>query len=136
MDREELMGNNPERQDVNQAPKASPLLSLEKDLKLYTDAIKEVSTDIIAEGLSQIPIFIAHQHEISIGEVILNRDELNTSWTIHVSTLEEFISKGIIHPDKKENFVKNYKNPQKFMCIFVVVPEGANFVFYPYEISN
>jgi hypothetical protein len=64
--------------------------------------------------------------------MILNKADLNTDWTIQASTLEEFIQKGIIHPDKKDQFLKSYKKPENYMCVFVIVPEGANFVYYPY----
>jgi hypothetical protein len=101
-------------------------------LTFYADSIKEVAVEIIVEGISSYPIFIAHQHEVNIGEIILNKKELDTEWTVQASTLEEFVQKGIIHPDKKEQFLKSYKKPENFMCVFVVVPEGANFVYYPY----
>lgn len=113
--------------------KESPLKSLETDLKFYSESIKEVAVEIMVEGISAYPIFAAHQHELNLGELILDRRELNTEWTIHASTLEEFVEKGIIKPDKKERFIKHYKNPNEFMCLFVIVPEGANFVFYPYQ---
>lgn len=132
MDREELLGATPEEDGKKEKPK-SPLLSLEKDLELYSDALKEVSLDILMEGISKQPIFLAHQHEVNFGEVILNKDELHTDWTIHASTLEEFMEKGVISKERKEPFLKAYKNPQEFMCVFVVVPEGANFIFYPYK---
>jgi hypothetical protein len=133
MESEELLGNL--GQDGNEAAKKvkkSPLISLEKDLGFYAESIKEVAVEIMVEGISSYPIFIAHQHEVNIGEVILNKNDLNTDWTVQASTLEEFIQKGIIHPDKKEQFLKSYKKPESYMCIFVVVPEGANFVYYPY----
>ena len=133
MECEELLSNL--SSDENGTPKKekkSPLVSLEKDLTFYSDSVKEVAVEIMMEGISLHPIFIAHQHEVSIGEIILNRAELNTDWTIQASTLEEFIQKGIIHPDKKEQFLKTYKKPENYMCVFVVVPEGANFVYYPY----
>jgi hypothetical protein len=110
----------------------SPLLSLEHDLKVFNDAIREVAVEIIVEGLSKYPIFIAHQHELKLGEVILDRHELNSEWTIHASTLEEFVDRGVIKPELKERFIASYKSPKDHMCVFVVVPEGANFVYYPY----
>ena len=113
--------------------KESPLKSLETDLKFYSESIKEVAVEIMVEGISAYPIFAAHQHELNLGELILDRRELNTEWTIHASTLEEFVEKEIIKTDKKERFIKHYKNPNEFMCLFVIVPEGANFVFYPYQ---
>nr|WP_294792266.1 hypothetical protein [uncultured Mucilaginibacter sp.] len=117
----------------SQQPAAkSPLLSLEHDLKVFNDAIREVAVEIIVEGLSKYPIFIAHQHELKIGEVILDRHELNSEWTIHASTLEEFVDRGVIKPELKERFIASYKSPKDHMCVFVVVPEGANFVYFPY----
>jgi len=133
MDREELLGATPEDSGQPQKKQESPLVSLEKDLEFYADAIKEVSIEIMVEGISAYPIFIAHQHVVNIGELILNKEELNTNWTIQASTLEEFVEKGIINKEKKDSFLKVYKKPEDFMCVFVVVPEGANFIYFPYQ---
>jgi len=132
MDIEELLPQQPEG-DKKDKKKESPLVSLEKDLDLYADSIREVAIDIIMEGISTHPIFIAHQHSVNIGEVMLNREELNKNWTIQASTLEEFVEKGIINPEKKVLFLKSYKKTEDFMCVFVIVPEGANFIYYPYK---
>ncbi len=112
--------------------KESPLISLEKDLKFFSESIREVAVEIMVEGLSNYPIFVAHQHQISLGELILDRYDLNTEWSVHASTLEEFVEKGIIKPILKDRFIQSYKSPNDYMCVFVVVPEGANFVYYPY----
>ena len=129
MDPEELLNENA----GEETKKESPLVSLENDLKLYSDSIHEVAIEIMVEGLSLYPIFVAHQHEVKLGEMILDRHDLNTEWTIQASTLEEFIERGIIKKELKERFIKTYKTPQDYMCMFVIVPEGANFVYYPYQ---
>lgn len=126
MEREELLNDN------SNQPKESPLKSLEVDLKLFSESLREVSVEIMVEGLSSYPIFIAHQHDVKLGEVILDKEELNTEWTIHASTLEEFIERGVIKKELKPRFIDSYKNPHDYMCVFVIVPEGANFIFYPY----
>ncbi|WP_432714103.1 hypothetical protein [Pedobacter sp.] len=131
MDLEELLPQQPDPK--KEEKQKSPLVSLEKDLDLYADSIKEVAMEIMLEGISSNPIFIAHQHTVSIGEMILNREELHTEWTIQASTLEEFVEKGIINPEKKAMFLKAYKKPEDYMCVFVIVPEGANFIYYPYK---
>jgi hypothetical protein len=133
METEDLF--NERRGAEEQPKKESPLVSLERDLKFFNESIREVAIEIMVEGLSANPIFIAHQHEIKLGEVILDRIELNTAWSIHASTIEEFEERGIIKPELKERFLSTYKNPNDFMCLFVVVPEGANFVYYPYPKS-
>jgi hypothetical protein len=133
MDIEELLPQEEPENGKAEQKKQSPLVSLEKDLDLYADSLKEVAVDIMVEGITANPIFIAHQYVVNIGEVILDRKELNTEWTIQVSTFEEFVEKGIIQPDKKALFLKSYKKPEDFMCVFVIVPEGANFIYYPYK---
>ena len=117
----------------NEENKESPLKSLESDLKFYNESLKEVAIEIMAEGISAYPIFVAHQHEVKLGEVILDKKELNTDWSIHASTLEEFIEKNLVLPDKRDKFLKQYKDAYAFMCVFVIVPDGANFVFIPYQ---
>ena len=128
MDPEELLNDNSEEQ----AKKESPLKSLEADLKVYAESMREVAVEIMVEGISLYPIFIAHQHEVRLGEVILDHRELNTNWTINASTLEEFIETGVIKKQLRERFIKSYKKPEDFMCVFAIVPEGANFIFFPY----
>ena len=126
MEPEELLNDN------NGKDKESPLLSLEVDLKLFNESIREVAVEIMVEGLSRYPIFIAHQHEVALGEMILDKDDINSDWSINASTLEEFVERGIIKKELKQRFIDTYKKPDKFMCVFVIVPEGANFVFFPY----
>ena len=129
MNVEDLLSNDEDAK----GPKESPLFSLKKDLEFYKDTLREVAIEIMVEGLSAYPIFIAHQHEVALGEVILDKNELGTDWTIQASTYEEFVEKGIIQDGKKDVFLQNFKSADDFACLFVVVPEGANFVYYPYQ---
>jgi len=122
---------NPEGE--NRGKKESPLKSLETDLKFYNESLREVSSEIMAEGISAFPVFVAHQHKVQLGEPILDKDDLNTEWSINASTMEELTEKGLILPEKQDNFIKQYKDAYRFMCVLVIVPEGANFIFYPYQ---
>ena len=71
MEPEELLNENSGKD------KESPLLSLEVDLKFFNESIREVAIEIMVEGLSQYPIFIAHQHELeaAIEELRAYRDD-------------------------------------------------------------
>lgn len=111
------------------------LQSLKGDLIIFKPSIKEVSRDIIKEGLSEYPIFIAHQMNIPIGEIILDHTELAMSWSISASTIEEFMEHKLIEHGKDELFKTSYKDPEKNICIFIISEGGASFVFVPYEIS-
>lgn len=132
MDLQDLLNKRPEEEGKPEKGQ-SPLVSLKKDLDFYKESIQEVSAEMMAEGYTLYPIFVAHQLKVDLGEMILDRDELNTQWSIQASSLEEFVDRGIIKEDKKEYFERNFKSANDFMCLFVVVPEGANFVFYPYN---
>lgn len=112
---------------------SSPLLSLQTDLRMFNDMLKEVSQEMIEEKITKYPIFVAHQHESGIGEELINREELASEWNIRVSTLEEFLEKGIILREKEDLFLQNFKDPLKFICVLVMVPEGANFIFVPFK---
>ncbi|MES2278180.1 MAG: hypothetical protein V4592_19275 [Bacteroidota bacterium] len=127
MDPEELL------YDQNGPKKESPLKSLETDLRLYSESLREIAVEIIVEGISRHPIFVAHQHEVSLGEPVMEKEDLNTDWNINASTLDEFMERGIIKKELKQRFLDTYKDPHDFMCVFVIVPEGANFIFFPYS---
>lgn len=109
------------------------LETLNKDLPLYKDSIIEVSKDIRNEGYSEFPIFIATQLLLDIGELIIDRNDLSTSWSIYASTLEEFSEKGVIATEKIDEFKKAWKNPNTHCCIFLVTPLGAGFLFIPFK---
>ncbi len=112
------------------------LNSLRLDFNLFKDSIKEVSDDIMNEDFSQYPIFVAHQAEVSLGEIILDREELQTNFTYQASILEDFVSKNIIKPNNVAKFKEAFKDPKKFCCIFLVTEYGAQFVFVPFEITE
>lgn len=130
MDLQDLLNKQPE--GGNGEKSESPLVSLKRDLDFYKESIKEVSVEMMAEGYTLYPIFVAHQLQVELGEVILDREELQTAWTIHASSLEEFVDKGLVQEERKEYFIQKFKSANDYMCLFVIVPEGANFVFYPY----
>ena len=103
------------------------------DLNFFKESIKEVSRDIINEGFSKYPLFVAHQSEVKVGEVILDKEELGTHFTIQASTMEEFVEKKIILPKNVEKFKVTYKNPETHCCIFLITANSAQFVFVPFE---
>ncbi len=106
---------------------------LKADIDFYNDWLKEISKDIIKDNFSKYPIFIAHQHESKIGEMVLDMRDFARDHSINASTLEELIKANAILENKKEDFITTYKNPAKFICVFWLRPDGANFIFMPYK---
>ncbi|MBT3302586.1 MAG: hypothetical protein HOD63_04100 [Bacteroidetes bacterium] len=111
-----------------------PLLdSLKKDIEFYNNSIKEVALEITNANFSKYPIFIAHQHEVNLGEVILDKADYQREWTINATVLEDLIEHGIVEESKAADFKKVFKNPKEFICIFLITEKGGNFIFSPYK---
>lgn len=108
------------------------LKSLKDDVRFFAAQLKEVAADVMQEGYSQYPVFVAHQHEVALGEVLFDKDEYQRAWTFNATVLEELLDKKVVHVHKREAFEKAYKNPLKHACIFWITTDGASFVFVPY----
>lgn len=109
------------------------LTQLRGELILMKESIKETALEVIAEGYSNYPIFIAHQEEVKIGEVILDKADMATVWSISASTYEEFEEKKLLSPEGAKLFKEQFKDPKQFICLFVVFGQSARFVFVPYK---
>ncbi len=106
--------------------------NLKVDLKILEDMIKEVADDIIREGFSQYPVFIATEHEVKIGELIIDKNDHAATFNIYASTIEEMAEHKLIMENKKAEFLKAYKNPKQFMCVMLIASGVASFIFVPY----
>jgi hypothetical protein len=106
-------------------------LDFQKEMQLYLKAMSQAAEVIIDQDVSKYPIFVVHQHEVIIGLPIIEKEKNGGIWNIHASTLEEFVSKNLVFEDKMAEFIKNYKNPDEFLCIFLINEMGANFVYLP-----
>lgn len=109
---------------------------LKADLAFYSGMIKEVSNDMIAGGFTKFPVFVAHQHEVKVGETILIKDDYARDFNINATTLEELVQKKLILPEKENEFKQNYKNPKQFMCVLLITVAGAHFIFAPYKLKS
>ena len=109
---------------------------LNQDLKFYKDNIKEVADDIISEGFSQYPIFIASVFHNELGELVLDGQELGRTFSIMASTLEQMTEKKIIPADKVPFFKESFKNPKEFACVLMLTTKTQQFIFYPYKEST
>lgn len=113
-------------------PLEAALNLLRADLTWVRDALQEVSGDLIREGYSKYPIFIAQETEPEFGELLFDRAELNLNYCIGVSYLEEFVERGLVAEDKQSLFVDNFKDPAKYFCFLLISTQaGAHLVFVP-----
>jgi len=106
---------------------------LKDDLSFYNDMLKEVSADILNEGFSKYPIFIAHQEPVKLGELIIDASEFQRSFNISATVLEEMLEKNIVSTEREAGFKEAFKDARKFMCVLLATDKGASFVFVPFK---
>lgn len=107
--------------------------TISQDFAVVADSLKEASYQIRKREFSEYPIFaIAKYDEIPIGQLLVDKNEVATTWNYNASFLDEFVQRGIVGDDKVEEFKKAYKDPDEFCCLFVVDGEFTRFLFIPY----
>ncbi|MBK6544932.1 MAG: hypothetical protein IPO78_00440 [Saprospiraceae bacterium] len=106
-------------------------LQLEDDLRRYRKALNEAIEIMLDQEVSNYPIFIVHQQELEMGIKIIEAGEKTGIWSVHASSLEEFVVKSLIENDKVEEFIRVYKEHPDNFCLFVLSELGAKFIFYP-----
>ena len=104
---------------------------LESELKTYIPTLADAAETIVANDVSLYPIFVIHQHFVDIGIQMVDKEKVNGNWSVNASTLEEFVTKQIIQPEKVEDFKKRYKEAKEELCLFVLSELGADFIFLP-----
>lgn len=105
---------------------------LQQDLQPYQVTLSQAADVILDQDVSRYPIFVVHQlDELEIGILLLQRQAPALDWSVHASTLEELATKRLIQPEKVDAFRSIYKNPQVFLCLFVLTPTNPTFVFMP-----
>jgi hypothetical protein len=105
-------------------------LSLEKELQPYKKLLAQASDVILDENVSRYPIFVLHQQELEMGVPLVEAGNA-FRWSVHASTLEEFVSKDLIFNEKAPEFISTYKDPEVYLCLFVLSELGAQFIFIP-----
>ena len=111
-------------------------IQLEEDLQDYITTMEKAQQAILDQEVSSYPIFVVHQHEIELGVLLVDGPNLGLQWSIHASSLEEFISKQVIQPERVDSFKEVYKDTDQFFCCFVLSELGANFIFLPKQYKN
>ena len=112
--------------------KEAPIFKqLRKELRSYLPVLGKAADVILDQGVSSFPIFIIHQQALDIGINIVDREKVSGNWSVNASTLEEFVTKQLIGPEKLDDFKAVYKNPEDELCLFVLNEMGANFIFLP-----
>ena len=97
--------------------------------------LQTLATALRKDGVSNYPIFVAvhDDFDLDIGVPVIRNEEVGTFYSFNASHLEDFVNKKIITEEKIEAFISNYKEAEKFCCIFLSEPEESSFLFIPYS---
>jgi hypothetical protein len=109
--------------------------SLQSDVAQIGGTLRQISETVIAEGISEYPVYIASQQPVTLGKPIFKLDEFPLNWYFNAAILEEFMRRDIVLGEKLNEFKKTYGDPLQKACIFVITPEIGQFVFVPYEVD-
>ncbi len=106
-------------------------LQLQRDMAPWLHMLGAAADTILDQDVSRYPIFITHRlEELELGIPLLQHDPA-TPWSVHVSTLEELATKRLVDMTKVDDFRRVYRDPQDFLCLFVLDGQDARFVFMP-----
>jgi len=114
----------------------SQLKSLEAQLGELNDFLLEVSTDMVDGKFTEHPIYVAHQEQAKIGEMIVDRDEFGFPYSINATTIERFLELGILQKERLGAFLKTYGNPKVKCCVFLMVAPEPQFVFHNFKVGS
>ncbi len=114
------------------------LFQLREDQKKVGTYIKKVSEEIRKNKVSKYPVFIAHKETeaIKLGRIILKQTDILSNYSYNVSLLEEMVQLGFLDKEKALEFTKIFKDPNDYICYFLLTPEDMNFVFVPYDLEK
>jgi hypothetical protein len=105
--------------------------TISQDFVKVADTLKESSYHIRRAGF-EYPIFPISKSEIPIGQLLLKSTDGGLDWNYYASFLDEFLQRDLVARDKNEDFIKAYKDPDEFCCLFVIDSTLTGFVFIPY----
>ncbi len=110
---------------------AEKLLVIENEMKRFNKLLCAANDKVLDSNASSFPIFVVAKQPVALGINLIDREKINSNWSINVSSLEEFISNNLVFEAKVADFKKTYKDPKQFICLFVLSDLGAQYLFVP-----
>ncbi len=102
---------------------------LREKLSGWLPILSNASDMIINQGISDYPIFVISNDELEIGIAMAKESE--DTLKIKASTLEEFVARRLISPEKVEEFKQAYKAPDIYICISIIASDKSEIIFLP-----
>ncbi len=112
---------------------SSELENLKLQLVQLNAELKEVSTEMIQHQFTELPVFVAHQENAQIGELLFDRIEYGFQYSLNATTIERLIELNIIQQERFIDFKKAYGDPSKNYCVLWLSGENTRFIFMPFK---
>ncbi|MCH8231205.1 MAG: hypothetical protein IIB82_00920 [Bacteroidetes bacterium] len=109
--------------------------TISKDFVIVSESIKEASYQVRKQGFSDYPIFPISKKDVSIGQLLIAKQDAAIEWNYNITYLDEFVQRKIVAEDKLDDFKKIYKDPEEFCCLFVMDGDFTRFLFIPYPVD-
>ncbi len=81
------------------------------------------------------PVFILSKDKINAFPILFDIKTGN-DWIYHASYLDLLISTNLVEKTKKVDFIKNYKDPEKYCCLMIITPELTKIAFASFYIAS
>jgi len=104
---------------------------LHDDFQVIGSFVREFSGHVIADEISEYPVYVAFQDHSPFGKPFLNSQEHKLNWNYNASVLEEFVRSGLIPKERVEDFTSTFADPLEKACVFLIAEAEASFVFVP-----
>lgn len=102
---------------------------LQEKLSGWLPLLSDAADTIINQGISDYPVFVISNDDLEIGVAMTK--ESGDKLKIKASTLEEFVARRLISPEKVEEFKAAYKAPDVYICISVIAADRSEIIFLP-----
>ncbi len=109
--------------------------TISRDFVVVSETLKDASDQIRKRGFSDYPIFAVSKNELPIGELLLAKQDVALEWNYYASFLDEFNQRSLVNESKNDDFIKIYKDPDEFCCLFIVDGDFTKFLFVPYPVD-
>ncbi|PHI20438.1 hypothetical protein CEQ90_08230 [Lewinellaceae bacterium SD302] len=109
-------------------------IQLQEDLRPHLPKLSQAADTVVNEEVSNYPVFLTYaateDKALQLGiPVFVAPTARGREWTVHVTTLEELATKGIVLREKVDDFIKIYKSNVGQLCFLIYTEGEARFGF-------
>jgi len=103
-----------------------------EDFIKVSDQLKDASYQIRKRGFSENPVFVQSYTDIDLGALLIDAQEMSNRYSYRASYMQEFVDRKLIGEESVDLFKENYKNPDEYCCLFVLIGDFSGFIYVPY----